>query len=148
MTFRDVRLRGFRTRADVADVLAWVDGRPAPLPPETVPLADAAGRVLAEDLASPFDLPRFRRASMDGWAVRGAETFGATDAEPLTLPVVGDARTGRAPPGALAPGERYNQPVSSSPSAARSRSSVGWIDGAIQSGSCRVNRCQLCASRS
>jgi molybdopterin molybdotransferase len=102
--FRDVRGRGFPDRADVDDVLAWVDARPAPLPPETVGLAQAGGRVLAEDVESPVDVPAFRRASMDGWAVRGEETFGASDVEPLALLVSGEARPGLPPPGPLEKG--------------------------------------------
>jgi molybdopterin molybdotransferase len=95
MTFRDVRMRGFRARAAVADVLAWVDSRPAPLGAEDVSLLGAAGRVLAEAVVAGADLPPFARASMDGWAVRGASTFGATDIEPRPLRLVGDARPGR-----------------------------------------------------
>jgi molybdopterin molybdotransferase len=103
--FDDVRMRGFRSRADVDDVIAWVDARPVARVAEAVPLAGAAGRVLADDVRSDVDVPAFRRASMDGWAVRGEETFGATDAEPLTLAVVAESRPGSPPPRALSAGE-------------------------------------------
>ena len=43
---------------------------------ETAPLAEAAGRVLAEDVAAERDQPPFRASAMDGWAVRAAETPG------------------------------------------------------------------------
>src|SRR5438034_11083241 len=91
-------MRGFRSRAAVAEVLAWVDRWPAPLPAEDVALRAAAGRVLAEPVVSAADVPGFSRASMDGWAVEGASTFGASDAEPLALRVVGDSRPGAPPP--------------------------------------------------
>lgn len=104
MTFRDVRMQGFPARADVEQVLAWVDAWPAPLPAEEVPLAVTAGRVLSEDVVSAADLPPFARASMDGWAVAGASTFGAGDAEPVCLRLEGDCRPGEAPPHALGPG--------------------------------------------
>jgi molybdopterin molybdotransferase len=107
VTFRDVRMRGFRDRADVAEVVAWVDRRPGPLPAEEVALLDAHGRVLAEDVVAEADVPAFRRAAMDGWAVRGAETFGATEAEPLTLRLSGEVRTGSVPAGPLPPGEAW-----------------------------------------
>lgn len=97
MTFHDVRMRGFPSRTDVDEVLAWVDGLPAPLVGEAVALADAAGRVLAEDVVATVDLPPFARSAMDGWAVRGSDTFGASPSEPLRLKVVGECRTGVAP---------------------------------------------------
>jgi molybdopterin molybdotransferase len=50
--------------------------RVAPLPPETVPLELAAGRVLAEDARAAVDLPPFPSSAMDGFAVRAADTPG------------------------------------------------------------------------
>lgn len=44
-----------------------------PLGPERVALLDAAGRVLAEDLMAPWDLPRYDNSAMDGFAVRAAD---------------------------------------------------------------------------
>ncbi|KTS22377.1 molybdopterin biosynthesis protein MoeA [Methylobacterium indicum] len=55
------------------------------LPPETVPLAEALGRVLADDIASPIDVPPFDRALVDGFAVRAADTEGASEAAPRRL---------------------------------------------------------------
>ncbi|MHA7836266.1 MAG: molybdopterin biosynthesis protein [bacterium] len=52
---------------------------------EIVPLAGALGRVLAEDVRSAVDVPGFDRANMDGFAVRSADTFGATEEEPVRL---------------------------------------------------------------
>src|SRR6202022_3387830 len=46
---------------------------------ERIPTRDALDRVLAEALCSPADLPAFRRSTMDGFAVRAADTFGATE---------------------------------------------------------------------
>lgn len=64
----------------------WREAVPhAPLPPETVPLSEALGRVLAADIASPIDVPPFDRALVDGFAVRSADTEGASDAEPRRL---------------------------------------------------------------
>ncbi|MFH6786063.1 MULTISPECIES: molybdopterin biosynthesis protein [Methylobacterium] len=57
----------------------------APLPPETVPLCEALGRVLAADIASPIDVPPFDRALVDGFAVRSADTEGASEADPRRL---------------------------------------------------------------
>ena len=57
----------------------------APLPAETVPLEAALGRVLAEDVRATVDVPGFDRSNMDGFAVRAADTFGATEEEPVRL---------------------------------------------------------------
>ena len=57
----------------------------APLAAETVALADALGRVLAHDVAAPIDVPPFDRANVDGFALRAADTVGATDAAPRRL---------------------------------------------------------------
>jgi putative molybdopterin biosynthesis protein len=54
----------------------------SPLPGERVALAQALGRVLAQDLAAPIDVPPFDRANVDGFALRSADTTGATDAVP------------------------------------------------------------------
>ncbi|MER2248543.1 molybdopterin biosynthesis protein [Methylorubrum podarium] len=55
------------------------------LAPETVPLAQALGRVLARDVASPIDVPPFDRALVDGFALRAADTEGANAARPRRL---------------------------------------------------------------
>lgn len=57
----------------------------APLESERVPLAEALGRVLAEDVRSSVDVPGFDRSNMDGFAVRAADTFGASEEEPVRL---------------------------------------------------------------
>src|SRR5688572_16841086 len=49
---------------------------------ERVPTANALGRVLAEDLHSPADLPSFPRSTMDGFAVRAADTYGTSEGLP------------------------------------------------------------------
>ncbi len=71
-----------------------------PRHPETVPLAEALGRVLAVELASPIDLPPFRNSQMDGYAVRAADVAAA----PVTLPVVGEVAAAPGAPAALEPG--------------------------------------------
>lgn len=55
------------------------------LPPETVPLAACLGRALAGDVASPIDVPPFDRALVDGFALRAADTMGASQAESRRL---------------------------------------------------------------
>lgn len=63
---------------------------PAPLGVETVPLAAALGRILAEPVAAPIDVPPFDRATVDGFAVRAADIAAASDAAPVRLVLTGD----------------------------------------------------------
>jgi putative molybdopterin biosynthesis protein len=57
----------------------------APLPGERVALAAALGRTLADDVIALIDVPPFDRANVDGFALRAADTIGATDAVPRQL---------------------------------------------------------------
>jgi molybdopterin molybdotransferase len=65
-----------------------------PLAAERVALDDACGRVLAEEVVSPVDLPPFDYSAMDGYAVRTRDFSGIG---PWRLPVLGESRTGAAP---------------------------------------------------
>jgi molybdopterin molybdotransferase len=78
----------------VPAVLEWIDRHAIRLGAEPVPLDEAAGRILADDVVSPFDVPGFDRAAMDGYALRGAETSGASEYNPLAFPVQGQAMPG------------------------------------------------------
>src|SRR5262249_20364733 len=101
----DVRMRGFRDRAEEADLLLLLDARLRPVPAEALLLPQAAGRLLAADVAAPVPVPAFDRAAMDGYALRGGETFGASPYNPLDFPVVGQSLPARPFPGAVGPGQ-------------------------------------------
>lgn len=73
-------------------------------PVEVVPLAQARGRVLAEDLVAGVSLPSFVNSAMDGYAVRAAELAGASEDAPVVLPVATDIPAGRTDVPPLAPG--------------------------------------------
>ena len=94
-------MRGFAARADVEEVLRFLEERVRALPAESVALEAAIGRVLAEDVRSAVDVPAFARAAMDGFALRGADSFGASDLDPVWLRVVGEALPGRPCAGAV-----------------------------------------------
>jgi molybdenum cofactor synthesis domain-containing protein len=69
-----------------------------PCPREAVvPLEEAAGRVLAEDVVSEIEVPPFDRAAFDGYAVRAVDTFGAGEESPVELTRVGRVCTGEWP---------------------------------------------------
>jgi molybdopterin molybdotransferase len=70
---------------------------------EVVPLAEASGRVLAEDVRADRDQPPFHRSTRDGFAVRAADVAGADDA-PVTLAVVGEVPAGATFAGSVGPG--------------------------------------------
>ncbi|MFB6154684.1 MAG: molybdopterin biosynthesis protein [Haloferacaceae archaeon] len=72
--------------------------------PETVSLAEARGRVLAERIDAELDVPGFDRASMDGYAVRARDTFGADEADPVTLELAGEVHAGSEPDVTVEPG--------------------------------------------
>lgn len=77
----------------------------SPLPMETVPLAQALGRVLARPIFAPEPLPAFPRSTVDGYAVRAADTFGATESLPAYLRLIGEIPMGQAPELSIGPGE-------------------------------------------
>ncbi len=76
----------------------------APLPPRRVPLLEALGLVLAEDVVSSLVLPPFDNSAMDGFAVRAADVARAADGDPAVLPVAGEVAAGSGRPDPLPPG--------------------------------------------
>jgi molybdopterin molybdotransferase len=94
MTARDQR--EFFTVKTVSEALTGF--RPERRTPvESVGLGDALGRVPAEAVSAPHALPGFARATVDGFAVRAADTYGASEGLPSYLDLAGEARMGRAP---------------------------------------------------
>ena len=83
---------------DLPDAAALVLAAAAPLATERVPLAEAAGRIAAEEGRSAVDLPPFDRSAMDGYAVRAADTGGGE------LRLAGEIAAGEAPAQTLEPG--------------------------------------------
>jgi molybdopterin molybdotransferase len=73
-------------------------------PVETIALAHALGRVPAEPITAPHALPGFARATVDGFAVRAADTYGASEGLPSYLDLIGEARMGQAPETEMRPG--------------------------------------------
>ncbi len=103
--FHDPRMRGFRKREALGAVVALIDARVAALGFETIGLAAAAGRVLGEVVTACCSVPPFDRASMDGYAVRGEETYGADPYAPAEFVLKGRARPGREFAGTVGSGE-------------------------------------------
>ena len=74
------------------------------LPPESVSLDAADDHVLARDIVAGENLPAEHRASMDGFAVRAADLFGATEGNPAYLDLDGHCEIDAMPHGTLQPG--------------------------------------------
>ncbi|WP_127128353.1 gephyrin-like molybdotransferase Glp [Georgenia sp. SYP-B2076] len=77
----------------VEDHLARILAAVAPLPPRRLPLAEAQGCVLAQDVTAVLAVPPFDNSAMDGYAVRAADVAGA-DESPVRLRVVADLPAG------------------------------------------------------
>lgn len=76
-----------------------------PLAPIGLPLQEAYGCVLAEDVVAQTHMPEFSSSAMDGYAVRAADIVGASREAPVELRVVGRARIGRRPDSTVGSGE-------------------------------------------
>jgi len=74
------------------------------LEPETKPITDGLGQVLAQDVRSDFDIPPLDNTAMDGYAVIAADTDGASEASPVRLRVAGDLAAGYIYEGTVTPG--------------------------------------------
>ncbi len=78
----------------VHEAATRIAGSVRALPMERVPLTDALGCVLAEDVYSPITLPHWDNSAMDGYAVHGDDVAGASESAPVMLPVVGTIPAG------------------------------------------------------
>ena len=72
---------------------------------EAIPSAQALGRVLAEEVRSPGPVPHFSRSMVDGYAVRAADTAGASQGLPAYLEIVGTVEMGRPAEFGIGPGQ-------------------------------------------
>lgn len=89
----------------VEEALSFILSHFEPLEPETVYILDALDRVLAEDVVADVAIPPFDNTSMDGYAVRAADTAGASPETPVALRVVADVPAGRVADAPVGPGE-------------------------------------------
>lgn len=86
------------------EVMGWVKDFPL-VDSELIPVGEAFSRVLARDLVAKRDLPGFRRATMDGYAVAANSTFGASESNPAWLTLAGAISMGDIPGFILETGE-------------------------------------------
>jgi molybdopterin molybdotransferase len=72
---------------------------------DSIDILHALGRVTASDIFAPHPLPDFQRATVDGYAVRARDTFGATDSSPAYLNLIGEVPMGDSPPFEIGAGQ-------------------------------------------
>ena len=102
---RDVRMKGFSERVDVEQVDRFLARETRLLPVESVPLLECVGRVLSERVESQVNVPGFPRSAMDGYAVRGEDTFGASQYDAIALEILGLALPGAPFEGSVGKGQ-------------------------------------------
>jgi len=71
--------------------------KPKPVGREKISLFDALSRVLAIEVTSPLHVPPFDRSTVDGYAVKSEDTFGADENKPIALKLCGQINVGEAP---------------------------------------------------
>jgi molybdopterin molybdotransferase len=98
-------MRGFSARTDLETALEILRSCVQHLEEESVPLGEALGRTLARDIISTVDVPAFDKSAMDGYALRGADTFGASPTDPVSLKVIGEVFPGDEGDVEVGPGE-------------------------------------------
>ena len=76
-----------------------------PVESEKIPVSRAFSRVLARDLIAKKDMPGFKRATMDGYAVVASSTFGASESSPAWLDIAGTIMMGDVPDFSIEPGK-------------------------------------------
>jgi molybdenum cofactor synthesis domain-containing protein len=87
----------------LAEAQSHVVGRVKPLPPAECDISRAAGLVVAEAVVAREAVPPFTNSAMDGYAVRAADTEGATEEIPARLFVAGEVAAGDVPAGDVPP---------------------------------------------
>ena len=102
--------REFFTTRTVADALAGFRPRRRTRT-EAVPLAAALRRVPAKPVSAPHSLPGFARSTVDGYAVRAADTYGVSEGLPGYLTVIGTVRMGSEPDTTVTPGTAVAMPT-------------------------------------
>ena len=98
-------MRGFLKRIPVNTLLSLVRKHSSLLQSEEIPTVKASGRILAEEIISPANVPEFDRSAMDGYALNAEATFGATTYNPLMFKVLGQVTPGESYKGTIKPGE-------------------------------------------
>ena len=101
----DIRMKGFQKRISVEAFYRIIDSHASVNPLEWVGAVESYDRILGQSLASPADVPHFNRSAMDGYALKGEETFGAGRYNPIPFSVKGCVTPGQTFAGEVHPRE-------------------------------------------
>ncbi|WP_037910499.1 molybdotransferase-like divisome protein Glp [Actinacidiphila yeochonensis] len=119
----------------VSEHLDSILGQLRPLDPIELPLLDAQGCVLVDDVTVVASLPPFANSSMDGYAVRAADVEAATPEHPAVLDVIGDVAAGVGEFPAVGPGQAARIMTGAAlPPGAEAVVPVEWTDGGTGEG--------------
>ncbi|MEY4189526.1 MAG: hypothetical protein RIR17_262, partial [Planctomycetota bacterium] len=90
--FFDVRMKGFKNKKSVRDLIHAIDSEIKPLiATEVLELKNLARRISARDVFSEINVPGFDRSAMDGYALIAENTNGATSSNPIPLKILDSA---------------------------------------------------------
>ena len=104
------------------------------LPAEAIPLAEALGRILARDIKARENIPPFNKATMDGYAVRAADTLAAERDNAVELEVMEDLPAGRVSRKSVGPGQAVR--IMTGAPLPKSADAVVMVEDTEKSGSC------------
>lgn len=91
----DVRMRGFKHRSAVEEVINWIDQQSIELGEQEIAIGSAVAKVLAHDIVSDINIPGFARSMMDGYALIASDAQGASSYNQLQLEVIGKSMPGQ-----------------------------------------------------
>ena len=92
----DIKVDGFYKKTSVKDALNIILNT-AKTSEDVIPFEKSLGCVLFEDVVSTVDLPPFDRSAMDGFAIKGKDSFGASQSNPISFKIVGESKIGEMP---------------------------------------------------
>lgn len=101
----DIRMKGFQKRISVEAFYRLIERHASLNPIEWVGAVESYDRILAESLFAPVNVPHFNRSAMDGYALKGEETFGAGRYNPIPFAVQGCVTPGQTFAGEVQPKE-------------------------------------------
>jgi len=103
--------RGFKSLTAVSEVINLINSRIRTINTEIIKTEDSFGRIVAQDIKSPVNIPHFSRSAMDGYAVKAEDTFGASIKNPKKLKIVGKIKINEVFDGELSKGKAVQIPT-------------------------------------
>ena len=96
-------MKDFFTVTPLEEVFEYISSFPV-VSDENIPVTEATGRILAQDIKAKEDIPGFARSTMDGYAVCASSTYGASEGNPAYLTLTGAIAMGKKSPDSISPG--------------------------------------------